>query len=877
MQLLFIEDQQADWRQALLSLSSETPPHSSPPPTSPETYNLAEALVRLRQSDHPQPRIICRFQDREGIWQAVEAHINIRPDQVSAHPVLIITPVERNGQSATPDQTASHRAQPAIAQTTKPPFGVINSEDTATQVGATPAVPAWQAAERYRQAFEAANDGLWVIDQHNLTSLVNERMAALLGYCAEEMVGKPFLDFLDEEGKSLALMHLERQRQGISEQFDFRFLRKDGSYDYVRVSASPLRDGEGHYAGTLAVITDVLQQRRMAAAIREWEDILAGILESAMDAIVSIDEDFQVFLFNSAAEQMFACNRHEALGQPLTRFLPERFRAEHEAYLRSFADSGRSSETPAKRRAIFGLRSDGEEFPIEASVSKMEVGGKKILTIILRDISERVNTENALKESEEKFRLLVDGVQDYALYRLDAEGHIASWNAGAERIMGYKAAEILGKPCTIFYTQTDIENFIPEQELAMAKKHGRYEDEGWRTRQDGSLFLANFVLTPLFDDEQGLRGFVNVTRDVTQRKQAEEALREGESRLRRLVESNVIGVMVATLKGQVTMANDGFLKMIGYSRDQLDAGEIAGDAMTPPEYQQVDREAIAQLKTLGSCEPFEKELIRQDRARVSVLIAGTMLEGTLDSYIAFVLDLTERKQVEMLRQRFSHRLLEAQENERRGLARELHDEIGQALTAVMINLQAAKLPFEEGTQRVKIEDCLHLVDNVLQQVRDMSLDLRPSILDDLGLAAALRWYVKRQTQRAGIRARLYTNMSEERLPVPIETACFRIVQEAITNVLKHAQATNIFVEVNQDAEQVSLTIHDNGKSFDVEQAYSQARHGGSVGLLGMQERAQFVNGQVEVVSSERYGTMVRARLPHACPSPTYSHVEVYEP
>jgi signal transduction histidine kinase len=211
-------------------------------------------------------------------------------------------------------------------------------------------------------------------------------------------------------------------------------------------------------------------------------------------------------------------------------------------------------------------------------------------------------------------------------------------------------------------------------------------------------------------------------------------------------------------------------------------------------------------------------------------------------------------------QRLARQLILAQEMERRRLARELHDEIGQALTAVKLNLRALQGMLPAKTASSLIES-LEIVDGAIQQVRDLSLDLRPSVLDDLGLAAALRWYVDRHAQRGGIVMEFRADLPTPRPPAALETTCFRVVQEALTNVLKHAQASRVAVSIDQEKDTLHLRISDDGVGFDVEGARQKAVQGGSLGVLSMQERVVLVGGRLEIISTPGKGTNIHVSLP----------------
>jgi len=217
-------------------------------------------------------------------------------------------------------------------------------------------------------------------------------------------------------------------------------------------------------------------------------------------------------------------------------------------------------------------------------------------------------------------------------------------------------------------------------------------------------------------------------------------------------------------------------------------------------------------------------------------------------------------------QAISHQLLKAQETERRSIARELHDEIGQTLTAVKINLQAMQRSSDMCAHASILEENISIIERTLQQVRNLSLDLRPSLLDDLGLVPALRWYTSRQAERTGFTAVLAADSLEAHLPPDVETVCFRVVQEALTNVARHAQAQHVLVELRQRDAELELTIRDDGVGFDVRSALERASHGASLGLRGMEERVTLVGGQMEIESVPSHGTEIRARFPLVSPA-----------
>ncbi len=238
------------------------------------------------------------------------------------------------------------------------------------------------------------------------------------------------------------------------------------------------------------------------------------------------------------------------------------------------------------------------------------------------------------------------------------------------------------------------------------------------------------------------------------------------------------------------------------------------------------------------------------------------------------MDITDRKHAEAAvnesaarLQAVSRRVVEIQEQDRRHIARELHDEIGQVLSVIGVNLHALKGVCDESAGP-RIEESLSIVDQAIQQVRNLSLDLRPSMLDDLGLVATLRWYADRQAQRAGFAASLNVESSTHRPPAEQATACFRVVQEALTNVVRHARARNVWIELRQGDETLDLAVRDDGDGFDAEAARQSAARGESFGLPAIQERVELLGGRFEIESQRKKGTSIRASFPIAPASMT---------
>jgi len=260
--------------------------------------------------------------------------------------------------------------------------------------------------------------------------------------------------------------------------------------------------------------------------LEESEKQIQTIFRRAPDAVVVIDEKGIIEKWNPRAEAIFGWTESEVIGKPLHEIIiPERYREAHQKGMKHFLKTG---EGPVLNKPIElpALRKNDSEFQTELSISPFQFNEKYFFIGFIKDITERKIAEAKIKESEERFRLIVENVKDYSIISLDANGYIKTWNLGAERIKGYSAKEIIGKHISIMYTEDEILRKEPENNLKMAKKEGRFESECWHVRKDGSKFFADVIYTALYDANNNFQGFAKITRDITERIKAESEIKK---------------------------------------------------------------------------------------------------------------------------------------------------------------------------------------------------------------------------------------------------------------------------------------------------------------------------------------------------------------
>lgn len=383
--------------------------------------------------------------------------------------------------------------------------------------------------ERFRMVMDGIKDyAIFMLDLGGRVTFWNAGAQWIFGYTAEEVRGRHFSAFYTDEDAKQEKPELGLKTAGGAGRFEEEGPRicKGGKKFMANVVITPLRDTKGELRGFTQVTRDINGRRRAEAELRRSEALKTAILDTALDAILSIDHNGLIQEWNPAAQKIFGYPREQVLGRLVDDLiipssLLEIYRDGVANYLIHGVGSllGRPIELTLKR-------ADGSEFRAEMAINRVPTEEPPRCTALIRDITERKQAEAALRESEERFRMLVEGVKDYAIYMLDPEGRVTTWNAGAERIQGYRTEEIVGKSFAVFFTPEDAKRNVPAQLLKRAEKEEKAIYDGQRVRKNGTRFWIQGIITALRDENGKLRGFSKVARDVTQQKEAEEKIRQ---------------------------------------------------------------------------------------------------------------------------------------------------------------------------------------------------------------------------------------------------------------------------------------------------------------------------------------------------------------
>lgn len=355
------------------------------------------------------------------------------------------------------------------------------------------------------------------------------------------------------------------------------------------------------------------------------------------------------------------------------------------------------------------------------------------------------------------------------------------------------------------------------------------------------------------------------------------ALAERDAKIRRLVDANIIGIIVWNIDGDILEVNDAFLRMVGYAREELISAGVRWLDLMLPEWRESTEHAVEQLKANGSTQPTEKECIRKDGSRVPVKVGRAAFGPKGHEGLAFVVDLTDlkeserrgRESCEMLRALTARRET-AREEERKYIAREMHDELGQHLTA--LRMQASLLQNKLGSNRADLIEettsMIALIDETMQVVRGVIASLRPAALE-AGIVAALEWLSAEFNRNGRTVCRLCVDDENIVMSEKHATVLFRVVQEALTNVMRHAAANSVAITLKQTSQGCAIEVRDDGRGFDV---LATRKH--SYGLVGIEERVSMLGGELDIVSSPGSGTSLKVKL-HSHKSPQVAPAAVH--
>jgi PAS domain S-box-containing protein len=723
-----------------------------------------------------------------------------------------------------------------------------------------------EADRLFRVFAEHSRDLICICDLRGLRTYVSPSYRAVLGYEPEELLGESILSLAHPQDLSSVAGELQ---EGLGEvepgMYRTRSRHADGRYVWLEAQVSPLLDEEGKVDGGLFISRDVTERMAFEESLRASEEEYRNLVETAGAGVVSTDLEWRFNYVNPTFREMLGYAESELIGRNFSEFL---FPDDVQEVMAVFDNALAAPE------GRFGLEfrvvhKDGGTIHCYTNPTATRFEGETVgFQAIIQDVTARVLAKQSLAESEEKYRLLVENQTDLVV-KVDTEGRFLFVSPSYCEMFGMEEEELLGQAFMPLVHEDDQEATAKAMEDLYRPPYRAHVEQRAHIR-DGWRWLA-WADTAVLDDEDKIVAIIGVGRDVTGRKKAEEALHKAQALLEETGRMAKVGgweLDVATAEQVWTMETCRIHQVDPDFNPNLEKGI----SFYSPEAQSVISEAVRQAIDDGK--PFDVELpfITARGNHLWVRAIGRALQegGMTRKVYGTFQDITERRRYEVELEEserslraLAARLQEVREEERTSIALELHDQLGQALTGLKIDLAWLRRhirehpPTEQDLILGKMESMSGLLDSTVRDVRRLSADLRPSLLDDFGLVPAMEWLAQDFSERTGVHCRLVAEPEDLDLEKGVSTALYRVVQESLTNVARHAAATRVSVKLKRKEKELVLEVSDNGAGIPEEKIGDQF----SLGLLGIRERVTGLGGKLKIAGKEGKGTRVTVRLP----------------
>ncbi len=725
-----------------------------------------------------------------------------------------------------------------------------------------------QSESRWQAIFNNAAIGIALVDADGYPVQSNAALQRMLGYSGEELRRMPFVQFThpDDAAVDFALAQELFAGQRDHYQIEKRYLKKDGQMRWGNMTASSLSDGNNSSQFAIGMVEDITERKLAEQALQHAEELFRAIVEDQTEMIVRWKPDGTRTFVNQAYCRTFGKSFDELVGSSFLPLVAEPYRETVREKIRSITPA-----TPVALGVHESLLPDGTTCWQEwADRGLFDQQGRLIeLQSVGRDITERKLAEEALRASEERFfKAFNHSPLRMGIIRIK-DGVVLDANDCWFREMGFTREEIIGQPAYELKRWIGKEDSRIQQLLKEGQPFRNLEFRPHTKADEERIVLTSAEVIEI----SGEPCFLMVTNDITELKRAEDAVHESEERFRQLTENirEVFWLNTPDLSESLYIS-PAYESIWGRTRESLRQNPRSFLEAIHPE----DRPKVIAVfgQKLERAFEMEYRVVRPDGSIRWIWDRGFPIQdatGQVYRITGIAEDITDHKRAEEQLRATSEQLRaltaslsSAREEEGLRIAREIHDELGSLLTSLRWELERVdKILSNAGEQssantlHEKVVNMLKLTDTTISTVRRIAAEMRPSVLDDLGLPEAIEWQAQQFQARTGIQCHCDCWLENPPLTREQATALFRIFQEALTNILRHAEATRVEIMMEVRTGYFVLTVSDNGKGItEDEQAGIH-----SLGLLGMHERARLVNGVITITGTAGKGTVVTARVP----------------
>ncbi|MGC8492538.1 MAG: PAS domain S-box protein [Syntrophobacteraceae bacterium] len=740
-----------------------------------------------------------------------------------------------------------------------------------------------EKAARLASIVESSHDAIIGKDLNGKITSWNRGAERIYGYSAKEAIGETISILLPEDSPEEAREILQEVAgsEGVK-QYETRRRRKDGELVSVSLSVSPIKAPSGKVIGASTIARDITERKRMEQVARTQRQILEKIFESAPYIMILVNRDGRVMKINSIGAKFSERPKEELLGL----LGGEVFNCVH-----SFSGSGcgrnaqcgdcpvrsivmhtfETGESIYNSEGCIRVRRQSGDAAFDMLISTVLVhdANSDLVLLTIADITSLKQAERALRESEEQFRSLAESSADI-ITRYDRKGRYLYVNPAWEKITGIAAHECIGKTLQeLGFDNHQREIF--EQLIQSVFDSGEPAHRDFEFETASGPMGFDWRAVPEFSANGTVKTVLGVTRDITERVRAERAARRASDELDTIFNSVPATIWYKDTRNNFIRVNQAAADFVGSRPEDMQGKAVVEFfPLEAEKYYQDDLEVLSSGKPkLGIIERGislwgGERWVRTDKLPIKDA------DGNITGILAVAVDITDLRQTQQAleqsesRLRFlSAKLLSAHEEERKRIAGELHDSLGSSLTAIKIGLENGRARLAQGEPGADLLDApIAWTQLTIDEVRRLMADLRPSVLDDMGVIAALQWFIRQyRTTWPGIHVELEVHIEEQDIPEPLRIVIFRITQEAFHNIAKYSKAGYVDFSLVKSNGCIKLTIEDNGEGFDLEAVLSKISERQGLGLTSMQERAELSGGAFTIQSVPGSGTIVNVLWP----------------
>lgn len=710
--------------------------------------------------------------------------------------------------------------------------------------------------------FMNAPDAIVVIDREGKIVKWNPESERLFGWKNEEVMGLNLSDVVippelkEAHRKGLQRYTSPAESKIVGHTVEIWGIRKDGTPVDVALRISPFTLNDKSYF--IGFVRDITEKKQIEKKLQQFNEELSHqvtektkemveILERITDGFIALDKDFRYKYVNQKVAELTHKDPASLIGRNVWEVFPD-----------AVGTDTYHAFTKAMQEQAYTTNTDHFE-PLELWQENHIYPSPNGLSVFIRDISERKRAEQEIIRMRSLAETLIDSLPG-VFYFYDDTGKFIRWNRQFEEVTGYTYEEVAQMHPSQFFEGADREHIT--NRITQVFETGTGDAEACFTTKTGERIPYYFKAVRMeYDGKQCLLG---TGIDMTEKRRAEDELKQSEQKYRLLFHSNPMPMWMLSLpEYKIIEANEATLRQYAYTREEFLALDIF--KLRPDEDQEkLQRYTNRNFRGIHYAGVWRHQKKDGTIIYVDVTTFDTYYEG-LPVRLVLAIDVTEqhlaeerlKQSYESIRELTDH-LNNVREEERMHIAREIHDELGQLLTVLKMDVSwlNKKLSPDPGPVKEKITDLLLLIDTTVKTVRRIASELRPSLLDDLGLVAAMEWHFEEFQKRSGIEGT--ATLPEEEIPLPdaLKIGLFRIFQESLTNVARHSGAKNVAVSLHKNENQLILIIRDNGIGFDVVQNKKK-----TLGLIGMRERAEGMGGEYQIDGQSGKGTTVQISVP----------------